>query len=565
MTPSLASRILLPMKAPRRAGRKTRWCLASFLALSLSAAAAPHEVDFSIAMPEADRVDLVGSFNGWEISDSSRMSNEDGIWHKTLTLDDGTYTYNFKVDEKWLLDWKSSGETRKQRGRSSSILVVPDDLDTFRARQQRAIVTEQTIDIPLFYDRYSENGSSSRPGGYAICPLQTLPPAGDWKLPNFEGPRPLFTVITLGQSEFLAAFDQPPAATSLYKRIYFDRNGNRDLTDDEPLLGDARTYSQSTYFDCSFPPIDLEIDVGGHRMPYGLQLRLSGNLSDPSPIGLEDSETVRNMRVLAMPYCAYLGELALDGIGYRIALGDTTANGSFDERALLEKSGPHFQRFPNARGDSLFIAASDRIVPSDGLMLGRFLAIGNRLFEVQLDIPAGRMTLTPRQDNLGTLELPTPMRLMTLLSTTDSGGLMLVLAGKQTPVPADTFRLMNYRQIKTDDWGDEWELRATGSSDAPPVTVPRNGSASLTVGEPLQAVFSISDGALRQAVARRSLRITLNVIGSLNESITDLRRISGTRTQHKLAKRDTSRPEEPTYRIIKPDGERITSGSFEYG
>ena len=47
--------------------------------------------------------------------------------------------------------------------------------------------------------------------------------------------------------------------------------------------------------------------------------------------------------------------------------------------------------------------------------------------------------------------------------------------------------------------------------------------------------------------------------------IADLRRISGTKTQHKLSKRYSSRPEEATYRIVKHDGELITSGSFEYG
>ena len=553
------------MKAQVHVGRKFRWSLAGFLALSLSSIAASHEVEFSIVMPEADRVDLVGSFNDEKISDASRMSNEDGIWRKTLTLEEGTYTYNFKVGETWLLDWKSSGETRKKRGRSSSILVVPDNLDSFRSRQQQARVTDQQIEVPLFYDRYSENGSSSRPVGYAFCPLQTIPPAGGWKLPDFEGSRPLFTVITLGQSKFLAAFDQPPAATSLYKRVYFDRNGNHDLTDDEPLVGEARTFSQSTYFDCSFPAIDLEIDVGGHIMPYCLNLRLNGNISEQPSGDLEDSEVVRNMRVLAMPYCSYLGELALDGIGYRIALGDSTANGTFDQMARLETDRPYSSQRLNAQGDSFFITTSDRVAPTDGHVLGRFLALGDRIFEVQIDVPAGRMTLTPWQTDLGTLELPTPVRSMTLLSTTDSGGIMMVCADERTAVPSGTYRLMDYQQIKTDEWGDEWALRATGSGDASPITIPLNGSVSLAIGEPLQAIISVSDWSLQQAVAKGTLRITLNMIGHVNEQIADLRRISGTNTQHTLSKRDTDRPEEPTYRIIKPDGERITSGSFEYG
>ena len=59
--------------------------------------------------------------------------------------------------------------------------------------------------------------------------------------------------------------------------------------------------------------------------------------------------------------------------------------------------------------------------------------------------------------------------------------------------------------------------------------------------------------------------ITLGLAGCGKEQITDLRRVSGTNTQHKLAKRYSNRPQEATYRIIKPDGELVTSGSFEYG
>ena len=70
---------------------------------------------------------------------------------------------------------------------------------------------------------------------------------------------------------------------------------------------------------------------------------------------------------------------------------------------------------------------------------------------------------------------------------------------------------------------------------------------------------------LRQAAAKGSLRISLSLLGNLKETISDVSRISGTNTQHQLAKRYSNRPEEATYRIVKPDGERIASGSFEYG
>ena len=57
----------------------------------------------------------------------------------------------------------------------------------------------------------------------------------------------------------------------------------------------------------------------------------------------------------------------------------------------------------------------------------------------------------------------------------------------------------------------------------------------------------------------------MSLLGNAGERIADLRHISGKLTQHKMSKRAQNRPEEATFRIVKPDGELVFSGSFEYG
>ena len=560
------------MGSPFQFSRRLRWCAGLLLGGALSVGAAPREVHFSFVMPEADHVYLAGSFNGWELSADSAMDNDNGVWRKTLRLDDGTYAYNFKAEgakvsaSGWLLDWKSARGIRKLRGRASSTLVVPDDLDAFHARQQAWTETDGAIEIPLFYDRYPDKNAASRPSGYGHQPVRTVPPLGDWKLPEgLAALQPLFTLVRLGDSKHLAVIARKVADDPYYNRILFDRNGNGDLTDDDPLDGVPRSYGGSGgYFDCSFPAIDLEIDVGGRKMPYGLGLRLSGRMPAPNAEEDEDFGSVRNLHVMVSPQCAYLGEFALDGVGYRVALGDATGNGRFDDRAAQPENAHYADSRLFAVGDSFHLTTDDEF-DREGLPFGQHLVIGERLFEVRPDLAAGRLILTPRKDNVGTLELSGPMQSLALLSADDGQIAMLANAGARVPLPAGGWRLLEYQQIKKDEWGDEWLLSARGSEEAKPVAVPAGGAGRLAAGEPLQAIVEIYDRYLQLAVTSGTLRIALGLAGCGKEQITDLRRVSGTNTQHKLAKRYSNRPQEATYRIIKPDGELVTSGSFEYG
>lgn len=547
------------------------WATGFYLGLALSAAATPSDVEFSILLPEADRVYLLGSFNDEKATDDTLMTNEQGLWRKTVALEEGSHTYYFQAegdrisDDGWRTDWRNPSETRQSKGHARSVLAVPGDLDAFRARHPHARLAGPSIEIPLIYDRHPENSKTFHPSGYSSCPILTSPPAaGQWKLPEFIGPMPLYSVVQLGDSRFLAVLDRQTPADAFYNRLFFDRNGNGDLTDDEPLAGDPETYGRDHYFSCSFPPLDLEIQVRGQPMPYAFRLRLHGSPPAPDAARSSDPDRLRNLTCSLLAHCSYLGEFALDGTAYRLALADSTANGIFGDALQLSESRYWDGRL-NASGDSLFLSTAQPIEYADGLLLGEFLAVGKRLFQVRLDLPAQRLTLDPVPGPVGTLELPAPMRSLTLVSVPGQQGLMAARVGTRVPVPAGDWRLAAYQLLKKDEWGDEWILHARGHADAPPVGVSANGSGLLAAGEPLHAFLDIPDYYLERAAAQGSLRMSLRLAGHLNETITDLRRLSGTNTHYKLARRDSNRPEEAAYRIIRPDGERITSGSFEYG
>ena len=60
--------------------------------------------------------------------------------------------------------------------------------------------------------------------------------------------------------------------------------------------------------------------------------------------------------------------------------------------------------------------------------------------------------------------------------------------------------------------------------------------------------------------------IELTIVGAGREVITELERVSGDGPSSiEMSARYTTRPKEAAYRITKPDGEIVASGSFEYG
>jgi chromosome partitioning protein len=69
----------------------------------------PHFVEggvlFSLVAPEANSVELVGSFNGWDRERGVRLTkNANGVWHTTLELPPGKHVYKYVIDGIWRPD-----------------------------------------------------------------------------------------------------------------------------------------------------------------------------------------------------------------------------------------------------------------------------------------------------------------------------------------------------------------------------------------------------------------------------------------------------------------------------
>lgn len=56
---------------------------------------------FSLAAPEASRVQLVGDFTQWNQSPINMIKESDGTWRAAITLEPGSHSYRFIVDGVW--------------------------------------------------------------------------------------------------------------------------------------------------------------------------------------------------------------------------------------------------------------------------------------------------------------------------------------------------------------------------------------------------------------------------------------------------------------------------------
>ena len=58
-------------------------------------------VYFNLAVPDAEEVRLVGSFNNWDPEGRLLKRDKKGTWKTWMALEPGSYEYRFLVDGQW--------------------------------------------------------------------------------------------------------------------------------------------------------------------------------------------------------------------------------------------------------------------------------------------------------------------------------------------------------------------------------------------------------------------------------------------------------------------------------
>lgn len=86
--------------------------------------ASAKQVSFRLQAPEAGRVTVAGTFNGWNPVALAMTKAVDGTWSASLDLAPGAYLYKFVVDGKWIAD--PNGGAPVPPDGNSALWITPD-------------------------------------------------------------------------------------------------------------------------------------------------------------------------------------------------------------------------------------------------------------------------------------------------------------------------------------------------------------------------------------------------------------------------------------------------------
>jgi len=81
-------------------------------------------INFIYNAPQAQSVNLVGDFNGWNPAANPMKQMPDKAWFLTVELKHGHHRYAFLVDGTLTLDPRGLGITRNDKGERVSLVPV---------------------------------------------------------------------------------------------------------------------------------------------------------------------------------------------------------------------------------------------------------------------------------------------------------------------------------------------------------------------------------------------------------------------------------------------------------
>jgi hypothetical protein len=428
-------------------------------------------------------------------------------------------------------------------------------------------VPVSALDVPLTYTRCDQGTEESlaRESIY-LADNGQLPP-GEWKLPSLVSKAPLYALVKLAGQDRLMVFDQAKPEDSFYNRVYFDANGNRDLTDDSVISGSVERTGPLT--EAEFSPIDLTITVDGKQLNYSMvpeATRFSPGAIIGFALRVLSADIDRPM-IRLRANCAYVGEFDLDGRHYRVTLLDENVNGRFDDHLKVLPPSPDDTQVSSS-GDSISIkVATDGAAIRTYQALGDLLVLDRTLFEVSLRVGEGKMTLSPYGGEIASARLPEGFETLTLYTDeANPKGVMMYRPAQTIPLPCGSYRLLQYDLFRDDEQGDRWTLSAAGAKDSAPFIAAKGGETALVCGEPFSPVVTVHGGTLKRSFfGGTSAQLDMVTKGTGNEEVTDVSHASGHNTRLPLSELDPGSPREPRYKVTKSDGEIVSEGAFRYG
>ena len=149
------------------------------------------------------------------------------------------------------------------------------------------------------------------------------------KEPKYVAPVPFRGVVKLGDRQFGFALDAMAPKAAGYDKLYFDANGNGDLTDDPPEKATEVTQPGPKMSQSQFPRVNVTLDVGGEPVEYAFLLSVLCNEA-----GDNSYATVSLYSAVAREGYMMQGKRRL-----KVLLVDRNSNGRFDDVVSVQPGG----------------------------------------------------------------------------------------------------------------------------------------------------------------------------------------------------------------------------------
>lgn len=379
---------------------------------------------------------------------------------------------------------------------------------------------------------------------------------------EYQSDSPLRGVARLGSQSFAFAVDMampkpdPRGKPAPRARLYFDRNGNGDLTDDPAVLPDgAPTSASPAYFSYRFQPVEMPIEVDGQTVDYAFAFsayqRSSNDLKYISA---------------SLTACAWReGRIALNGRSRRVVLLDSNSNGRFDDAVAVHQSsgGAQARLFPSY-GDSLLVEsfASGGKSSTGGSLnanrhhVSKLVNLDGVFYSLRVSPAGDNLSLAPASHGLGSVTLPDSGFRAILAS--DEHGVVGVGGTRSGRVllPEGEWKLVSYtwspvgRESRPSRGApaasSSASISAQGTAACPVIQVRKGAAAAFPFGGPYKAIVTAFPGA-----ADRPASLQMSIVGAAGETCTSLT-VNG---------RSPDKPQ-----LIITSGKNVVQrGTFEWG
>lgn len=321
-----------------------------------------------------------------------------------------------------------------------------------------------------------------------------------------------------------------------YDRLYFDANGNGDLTDDPTTSATDVAQKGPTLSQSQFPRVNVTLDAGGEKVEHAFTL------------GVVCSLAGGNFQATASIYSALAreGYITQGKKRTKVLLIDRNSNGRFDDVVSVKSNGSL------AEGDLLLINPNTKKGPSAGGMgtdrklVAKTVCIGRSFYRMSVAPDGGKLKLEPTNLQMGNV-VSSGHSYRAVLSSDDFGVVVITGARDQKVVLAEgTWKVINYVLDATRAGGKRTAVEASYGNKQPTVTVEKGETAELPFGGAFRAI--VTSGRTKD----KKIALRLQIVGPVGE-----------RCRSILVK--GGRPPKPRF-VIKDKNDKIVhQGEFEYG